>query len=176
MWETQVACETTMWHFFKTCMWYGIGGRPYMIFAIWLFYLRVEMLVHDSEWEISWFYTGHFTHMAEITCPYGTMPLTETSHSLSKSVHPPAPAAGSATWNQLNHFGGNFFNSIIAHFSLGEIVSWKACTLFFSRTQVNFRLFSRFTATDNPSLYVIYFSVISRDYFASLWPKPLRLT
>ncbi len=52
MWETQVACETTMWHFFKTCM-------------VW------------DRWEISWFDTGHFTHMAEITCPYGTMPLKE---------------------------------------------------------------------------------------------------
>ncbi len=31
--------------------------------------------LYDSESEISWLDTGHFTHMAEITCPYGTMPL-----------------------------------------------------------------------------------------------------
>ncbi len=57
------------------CRVLGLQTSLCMIFAIWLFHLRVGMLVRDSEWEISWFDTGHFTHVAEITCPYGTMPL-----------------------------------------------------------------------------------------------------
>ncbi len=50
------------------------------------------MLVRDSEWQISYLLgialttslcqlsLKHFTHMAEITCPYGTMPLNHSSH------------------------------------------------------------------------------------------------
>ncbi len=33
---------------------------------------------------VPWFDTGHFTHMAEITCPYGTMPLNPSSNTVDR--------------------------------------------------------------------------------------------
>ncbi len=33
MWETQVGCETTLWHFFKTCIVYGIRHGPLYMYG-----------------------------------------------------------------------------------------------------------------------------------------------
>ena len=41
------------------------------------------MLIGCYEWKIGRFVTGCFTHMAEITCPYGTMPLNRVVMNLS---------------------------------------------------------------------------------------------
>ena len=79
--------------FLKKHACYGIGDRPYKAFQLpnlenhhqgGLFHFRLGMLVYDSEWEIS--YRGHFTHMAEITCPYGTMTLTVCKEKIFRDL------------------------------------------------------------------------------------------
>ncbi len=70
----EALCEKTRWAVKPLCgisskhSWYGLGDWPYH---------PILMLIGYNEWKISWFVTGHFTHRAEITCPYGTMPLND---------------------------------------------------------------------------------------------------